>query len=87
MCQDFCLRAGFAYQCDQKFESLLSYEVISFGTKFVTFRFNGWQIQKPLGEKRFPGTTVGTAARARFPQNTHYWNSMPMRCSVVFFRC
>jgi hypothetical protein len=49
--QDSSIRAGFAYQYDQKFESLLSYEVISLGTRAVTFRFNGWQIQKPLGGK------------------------------------
>ena len=85
--QDLSLRAGFAYQYDLKFESLLSYEVIGLGTRAVTFGFNGWQIQKPLGEKRFPGTTIGTAARPCSAQNTHWWNSMSMCCSVVFFRC
>jgi len=85
--QDLSLRAGFAYQYGLKLERILSYEVISLGTRAVTSKFNGWQIQKPLGEKRFAATTVGAAARPCSPQNTHYWNSVSMCCSVVFFRC
>jgi hypothetical protein len=43
--------SGFAYQYAQKSENLLSYEVIGLGARAVTFRFHGWQIQKPFGEK------------------------------------
>src|SRR5207302_9556502 len=40
--------------------------------RHAPFRFNdSWQIQKPLGEKRFPGTTVGAAAKPCSAQNTY----------------